>query len=66
MALLKAAGGCQTLSTLTTDVGRILAAMHRVPLTGELEFCRALQVAALCLKHRQVSEELRVQLSSDA
>jgi hypothetical protein len=38
---------------LTTDVGRILSVMHRVPLNGTLEFCRALQVAALCLKHRQ-------------
>jgi len=53
VALMKLADGPQTLATLTTDVGRILSGMHNVPLKGTIDLIKGLQVAMLCLKHRQ-------------
>lgn len=45
--------GPQVLSTLTTDVGKILSGLHELKISGKLQFMNGIQVAALALKHRQ-------------
>ena len=39
--------------TPTHDLGKILTALHNVKITGSCNFCSAIQVAQLALKHRQ-------------
>jgi len=39
--------------TLTTDIGKILTALHHVKLGGKLSLVNGIQVAQLVLKHRQ-------------
>ncbi|WAR20837.1 PSMD4-like protein [Mya arenaria] len=43
----------EVLTTLTSDVGRILSKLHQVQPKGEIRFCTAVKVAHLALKHRQ-------------
>ncbi|CAL1548559.1 unnamed protein product [Lymnaea stagnalis] len=52
VGLLKMAHA-EVLVTLTTDVGRILAKLHQVQPSGEINFMTAVRVAHLALKHRQ-------------
>ena len=40
---------CAPLSTLTTDIGKILNAMHNVELKGNVQFVRALDIAQVCI-----------------
>lgn len=43
----------ETLSTLTTDTGRIMAKLHLVQPRGSISFSSGVRVAHLALKHRQ-------------
>ncbi|KAK2572448.1 26S proteasome non-ATPase regulatory subunit 4 [Acropora cervicornis] len=43
----------EVLVTLTSDVGKILASLHRVQSKGEINFLTAVKIAHLVLKHRQ-------------
>ncbi|XP_070540131.1 26S proteasome non-ATPase regulatory subunit 4-like [Ptychodera flava] len=43
----------KVLTTLTTDVGKILASLHQVQPKGSIKFSTAIRVAHLALKHRQ-------------
>ncbi|XP_015771377.1 PREDICTED: 26S proteasome non-ATPase regulatory subunit 4-like [Acropora digitifera] len=43
----------EVLVTLTSDVGKILASLHRVQSKGEINFLTAVKKAHLVLKHRQ-------------
>jgi len=43
----------EVLVTLTTDVGKILASLHRVQSKGDIKFLTAVKIAHLVLKHRQ-------------
>ncbi|XP_005089400.1 26S proteasome non-ATPase regulatory subunit 4 [Aplysia californica] len=52
VGLLKMANA-EVLVTLTSDVGRILARLHQVQPSGNINFLTAVRVAHLALKHRQ-------------
>ncbi|KAF7724145.1 hypothetical protein EC973_001270 [Apophysomyces ossiformis] len=43
----------EVLVTLTSDVGKILSALHGVKIEGKSDFLTAVQIAQLALKHRQ-------------
>ena len=43
----------ETLVAPTQDLGKILSALHAVPIEGELNLLSGVQVAQLALKHRQ-------------
>lgn len=43
----------EVLTTLTSDVGRILSKLHQVQPKGTIKFCTGVKVAHLALKHRQ-------------
>lgn len=43
----------EVLVTLTTDVGKILASLHKVQSKGDIKFLTAVKTAHLVLKHRQ-------------
>ncbi|OCK75939.1 26S proteasome non-ATPase-like protein regulatory subunit 4 [Lepidopterella palustris CBS 459.81] len=43
----------EILTTLTTDVGKILDGLHRTKIKGSSHFSTGINVAALALKHRQ-------------
>lgn len=43
----------EVLVTLTTDVGKILASLHKVQSKGDIKFLTAVKIAHLVLKHRQ-------------
>ncbi|KAF2201127.1 hypothetical protein GQ43DRAFT_394965 [Delitschia confertaspora ATCC 74209] len=43
----------EILTTLTTDMGRILDGLHRTKIKGSSHFATGINVAALALKHRQ-------------
>eukprot|EP01115_Flamella_aegyptia_P015151 TRINITY_DN909_c0_g1_i2.p1 TRINITY_DN909_c0_g1~~TRINITY_DN909_c0_g1_i2.p1 ORF type:complete len:404 (+),score=138.61 TRINITY_DN909_c0_g1_i2:41-1252(+) len=43
----------EVLVTLTSDLGKMLSALHNIKLQPELNFSAAIQVANLVLKHRQ-------------
>ncbi|KAI8393528.1 uncharacterized protein BYT42DRAFT_541784 [Radiomyces spectabilis] len=43
----------EVLVTLTTDVGKILSALHGVKAGGKADFLTGVQIAQLALKHRQ-------------
>ncbi|KAF9163435.1 hypothetical protein DFQ27_002421 [Actinomortierella ambigua] len=43
----------EVLVTFTSDVGKILTALHNVKIGGEVSFSTGVQVAHLALKHRQ-------------
>ncbi|ORX57589.1 hypothetical protein DM01DRAFT_1334186 [Hesseltinella vesiculosa] len=43
----------EVLVTLTTDVGKILSALHGVKSSGQSDFITGVQIAQLALKHRQ-------------
>lgn len=45
--------GNKILSTLTSDLGKILSGVHNLKIEGKLNFLTGIQVAALALKHRQ-------------
>lgn len=54
VGLMTAAGkGPEVLVTLTTDVGKILTALHAVKAGGKPHFLTSVQIAQLALKHRQ-------------
>ncbi|KAI8056498.1 uncharacterized protein B0P05DRAFT_559928 [Gilbertella persicaria] len=54
VGLMTAAGkGPEVLVTLTTDVGKILSALHAVKAGGKPNFLTSVQIAQLALKHRQ-------------
>lgn len=53
VALLTLAGHPEVLTTLTTDVGRLLGKLHLVQTTGEMNFLSGIRIAHLALKHRQ-------------
>ncbi|KAG0224409.1 hypothetical protein BGW41_005132 [Actinomortierella wolfii] len=43
----------EVLVTFTSDIGKILTALHNVKIGGEVSFSTGVQVAQLALKHRQ-------------
>ncbi|TID16962.1 putative 1-aminocyclopropane-1-carboxylate deaminase [Venturia nashicola] len=45
--------GPEVLTTLTTDMGKILDGIHRTKIKGDAHFTTGLNIAALALKHRQ-------------
>ncbi|KAI9282729.1 hypothetical protein BY458DRAFT_130199 [Sporodiniella umbellata] len=54
VGLMTAAGkGPDVLVTLTTDVGKILSALHGIKAGGKSNFLTSIQIAQLALKHRQ-------------
>ncbi|RWS09570.1 26S proteasome non-ATPase regulatory subunit 4-like protein [Dinothrombium tinctorium] len=53
VGLLTLSNAPQVLTTLTTDVGRILAKLHQVQPNGSLNFATGIRIAHLALKHRQ-------------
>ncbi|XP_017490291.1 PREDICTED: 26S proteasome non-ATPase regulatory subunit 4-like [Rhagoletis zephyria] len=53
VGLLTLAGHPEVLTTLTTDVGRLLGKLHHVTTDGEMNFLSGLRIAHLALKHRQ-------------
>ena len=46
-------GGPEVLTTLTTDMGKILDGIHRTKIKGTSHFTTGINIAALALKHRQ-------------
>ncbi|KAK7183511.1 hypothetical protein DPSP01_008484 [Paraphaeosphaeria sporulosa] len=52
---LMSMGGSQPeiLTTLTTDIGKVLDGLHRTKIKGTSHFSTGINVAALALKHRQ-------------
>eukprot|EP01098_Paradermamoeba_levis_P003100 TRINITY_DN1446_c0_g1_i4.p1 TRINITY_DN1446_c0_g1~~TRINITY_DN1446_c0_g1_i4.p1 ORF type:complete len:443 (-),score=190.39 TRINITY_DN1446_c0_g1_i4:209-1537(-) len=52
-------GGQRTkmLINLTTEIGRIISAIHNIPFEGECDLLNAIQVAQLALKHRQNKQQ---------
>lgn len=52
VGLLTMADNPQVLTTLTTDVGRILSKLHSVEPIGEINLMTGIRVAHLALKHR--------------
>ncbi|KAL1609051.1 proteasome regulatory particle base subunit rpn10 [Nothophoma quercina] len=52
---LMSMGGTQPeiLTTLTTDIGKVLDGLHRTKIKGSSHFVTGINVAALALKHRQ-------------
>jgi len=53
VGLLAMSSNPQVLTTLTTDVGRILSKLHAVSPSGESDLMTGIRVAHLALKHRQ-------------
>ncbi|CAM9855678.1 unnamed protein product [Heterosigma akashiwo] len=51
--LTMAGNRCELLVSPTDDMSKILNSLHNVPLKGALNFCAAVQVAQLALKHRR-------------
>lgn len=45
--------GPAVLVTLTSDVGKILSALHEIKISGNSDFVTGVQIAQLALKHRQ-------------
>lgn len=45
--------GPEVLTTLTTDMGKILDGIHRTKIRGDSHFTTGINIAALALKHRQ-------------
>ncbi|KAF2435843.1 hypothetical protein EJ08DRAFT_625482 [Tothia fuscella] len=45
--------GPEVLTTLTTDMGKILDGIHRTKIKGDSHFTTGINIAALALKHRQ-------------
>jgi len=45
--------GPEVLTTLTTDMGKILDGIHRTKIKGDCHFTTGINIAALALKHRQ-------------
>jgi len=45
--------GPEVLTTLTTDMGKILDGIHRTKIKGDPHFTTGINIAALALKHRQ-------------
>ncbi|KAF2836243.1 hypothetical protein M501DRAFT_996972 [Patellaria atrata CBS 101060] len=45
--------GPEVLTTLTTDMGKILDGLHRTKIRGTSHFVTGINIAALALKHRQ-------------
>lgn len=53
VGILKMAKGPEVLVTPTTDVGKILSALHTIKVAGKIDLMTSIQVAQLALKHRQ-------------
>eukprot|EP00054_Salpingoeca_dolichothecata_P031729 m.264439 g.264439 ORF g.264439 m.264439 type:complete len:395 (+) comp27828_c0_seq1:45-1229(+) len=53
VGVLTMAENKEVLITLTTDMGRILNALHRIQLKGQVDLINSLQIAQLALKHRE-------------
>lgn len=53
VALLTLGGNPQVLTTLTTDVGRLLSKLHQVQTAGDMNLLTGIRTAHLALKHRQ-------------
>jgi len=43
----------EVMVTLTTDIGKVLTALHNIQLSGNAHFTTGVQIAQLALKHRQ-------------
>jgi len=43
----------KVLSTLTTEVGKVMSSLHKLEPTGDVKFVTGLKIAHLALKHRQ-------------
>jgi len=43
----------EVMVTLTTDIGKVLTALHNIKLSGTAHFTTGVQIAQLALKHRQ-------------
>uniref|UniRef100_A0A7S1B541 26S proteasome regulatory subunit RPN10 n=2 Tax=Corethron hystrix TaxID=216773 RepID=A0A7S1B541_9STRA len=46
-------GGANLLVSPTDDMGKLLSALHQIPITGEADVASSVQVAHLALKHRR-------------
>ncbi|CAL1285281.1 unnamed protein product [Larinioides sclopetarius] len=53
VGLLTLANRPEVLTTLTTDVGKLLSKLHQVQPKGYISLCTGIRVAHLALKHRQ-------------
>ncbi|KAL6058812.1 proteasome regulatory particle base subunit rpn10, variant 2 [Balamuthia mandrillaris] len=53
VGILKMAKGAEVLVTPTADVGKVLSALHKLRICGEVDLLASIQVAQLALKHRQ-------------
>ncbi|XKL59101.1 hypothetical protein PGB90_000117 [Kerria lacca] len=53
VGLISLADRVEVLTTLTTDVGKILAKLHQVQPSGDINFLTGMRIAHLALKHRQ-------------
>lgn len=53
VGLISLANRVEVLTTLTTDVGKILAKLHQVQPSGDINFLTGMRIAHLALKHRQ-------------
>ena len=42
----------EVLTTLTTDVGRILSKLHQVQPKGNIKFCTGVKVAHVSIRHK--------------
>jgi len=54
VGVMTMAGRREFLVTLTSDIGKILTAVHTVTPAGDLDLLNSIQVAWLALKHRQM------------
>lgn len=46
-------GSLKVLSTLTTEVGKVMSCLHSIEPEGEVNFLTGIKIAQLALKHRQ-------------
>lgn len=53
VALMTMAGRREVLSTLTTDIGKILTAVHNIQPSGNLDLYSGILIAQLALKYRK-------------
>lgn len=53
VALMTMSGRTEVLATLTNDVGKIFAHLHKVRIDGSIDFVSTLKIAKLALKFRQ-------------
>ena len=49
---LMTTGTLKVLSTLTSEVGKVMSCLHRIEPDGDSNFVTAIKIAQLALKHR--------------